>query len=267
MARFFGTGTAFPFGKPIEGDDGEVFVSAAGPGGMRVLLRFFNGAWKEVYAADAKLLKGWRGPDGKVWVQKDRKVIQLDEGVRSGDAGTEKAIAGLVTAVVSEPDHSFWLGTSAGVARYAPPLWRTPREIAWADGAVSAITSDGQGRVWFLEGQYLVVNEHGKWTRFQMPSGAADAVLTDNIVALESGELAIRGNSLANLVVFNPRSKKFRVGSRSPGKKNRVDGETGGTGHSGYRFSRRTARIGTSMCSMARSLRGAVIPRWLNSRI
>jgi len=205
--------------SPIEGDDGEAFVSAAEPDGKRVVLRFFNGAWKDIYVADATSLKGWRGPDGKIWVQKDRKIIQLDEGVRSGDADADRAIAGLITAVITQPDHSFWLGTTAGVARYSPPLWRTPREVAWADGAVSAITSDEQGRIWFLNGQFLIVNDHGTWNRFQLPSGAAEPTLTDNIVALESGDLVIRGNSLANLVVFNPRSKTFRLVPNPEGKR------------------------------------------------
>ena len=51
-----------------------------------------------------------------------------------------------------------------------------------------------------------------------MPSGATEALLTDNVVALESGDLAIRGNALANLIVFSPRSGKFEVIPNPEGK-------------------------------------------------
>ena len=204
IARLRGTGGAgewreFPapaqlsdLVSPIEGDNGELFVSALRPDGKRVLLAFLNGAWQEYYASEGSGLKGWRGPDGKIWVQQQRKIIQLDKGATAGDSGADRSVTGLTTAVITQPDHSFWLGTTEGVARYSPPLWRTPGEIAWADGAVSAITADGQGRVWFLNGQFLVVNDHGKWNRFRLPDGATESLLTDNIVALESGELAIR---------------------------------------------------------------------------
>ncbi len=205
--------------SPIEGDDGELFVSAMRPDGKRVVLRFCNGAWKEYYTGDASALKGWRGPDGTVWIQKERKIIQLDETAPVGDSGVDRSITGLTTAVITQPDHSFWLGTTEGVARYSPPLWRTPGEIAGADGAVSAITADEQGRVWFLSGPLLIVNDHGYWNRFQLPSGATENLLTDNIVALSNGDLAIRGNSLANLILFNPGSGKFRLVPNPDGKR------------------------------------------------
>jgi diguanylate cyclase (GGDEF)-like protein len=204
--------------SPIEGEDGELFVSAMRPGGQRVLLRFFQGTWKDIYFSGETGLKGWRGPEGKIWVQKDRKIIQLEEGVRAGDSGADRAIAGLTTAVIDQPGQSFWLGTTEGVARYSPPLWRTPDEIAWADGAVSAITADKQGRVWFLNGQFLIVDDHGTWKQFRLPSGPREAVLTDNLAVLENGDLAIRGNSLANLVVFDPRSGKFHLVPNPEGK-------------------------------------------------
>ncbi len=205
--------------SPIEGEDGEVFVSVLRPGGQRAVLRFYKGTWEDIYSANTAALKGWRGPEGKIWVQKDRKIIQLEDGFRAADSAADRAIAGLTTAVITRPDQTFWLGTTEGVARYSPPLWRTPAEIASADGAVSAIIADQRGRVWFLNGQFLIVNDHGKWNRFELPSGAREALLTDNIAVLENGDLVIRGNSLANLIVFNPRSGKFRLVPNPEGKR------------------------------------------------
>jgi diguanylate cyclase (GGDEF)-like protein len=204
--------------SPIEGMAGEVFVTALRRDGKRCLLRFAGRAWKERYVGTTGHLRGWRGPDGAIWVQNDRKIIQL-EGNSSRNTGEGTAITGLTTAVVSEPGKPFWLGTTEGVARYSPPLWRTPPSAAWADGAVSAITGDSKGRIWFLSGGILVLNDHERWRRFELPPGNREAILTDNIVVLDNGDLAIRGNSLAEMIIFSPESERFHVVRHPEGKR------------------------------------------------
>lgn len=211
------------FANPIEGRDGEVFVSASKQSGEHVLLHFAGDCvkcnpWKELYAGGAGLLKGWRAPDGAVWVQDERRIFRLNaDGSISLDDG--RVITGLTTAVVSNPDQGFWLGTTNGVARYSPPLWRTPAELAATDGAVSAITGDSRGRVWLLSGEYLIEDDHDKWSRFRLPSGPRDTVLTDSIDLLENGDLVMRGNSLAGIIVFNPDSSRFRAVQHPQGRK------------------------------------------------
>lgn len=222
--EYAGPADLHDFASPMEGENGELFVSASKQNGNRVLLHFSaqcgkcRGSWQEIYAGDTGRLKGWRGPDDAVWVQNERKIMRLTAAGTS-DAAEGRVITGLTTAVVSNPDQSFWLGTTTGVARYSPPLWRTPRGLEWVDGAVSAISGDSAGRVWFLSGENLVVNDHGDWRRYRMPSGARDNVLTDRIIVLENGDLVIRGNSLAGLVVFDPRAGKFRTVQHPQGRK------------------------------------------------
>src|SRR5262249_17508045 len=157
-----------------------------------------------VYVADLPTtrLKGWRGPGGNIWIQRDRKIIQLDASGGALPQNDGKAIAGLTTAVLKERDHSFWLGTTAGVARYPLPLWRTPGDLAWADDATSAITEDPQGRVWFVSGQFVVVEDKGAWRRFRIPAGSGQPVLTDDIVSLNDGHIGILANSQPNLVLL-----------------------------------------------------------------
>lgn len=212
------------FASPMEGENGEVFVSASKRDGHRVLVHFTTrcgkcqGSWEQIYEGSRGRLKGWRGPDGAVWVQNERKIMRLTP-ERTGDDTDGRVITGLTTAVVSIPNQGFWLGTTTGVARYSPPLWRTPPELGQVDGAVSAISGDGHGRVWFLSGENLVVNDHGAWRRYRMPSGARDNVLTDRILVLENGDLVIRGNSLADLVIFDARSGKFHTVPHPQGRK------------------------------------------------
>jgi diguanylate cyclase (GGDEF)-like protein len=223
-SEFPGPSGVHDFANPMDGRLGEVFVSASKQTGQHVLLHFAGqcvkcrNPWTEVYAGHAGLLKGWRGPDGAIWVQDERRILRINtDGSIGLDEG--RVITGLTTAVVSKPDEGFWLGTTNGVARYSPPLWRTPPDLAWADGAVSAINGDNQGRVWFLSGEYLIVNDHDKWSRFRLPSGPRDTVLTDSIDVLENGDLVIRGNSLAAIIVFNPDSRRFRVVQHPEGRK------------------------------------------------
>ncbi len=208
--------------NPIEGDGREVFVSALRGDGKRALVRFADGAWQEVFVSSAGQLKGWRGMGGAVWLQEGRKIVELG-GMPLHDLGGGREITGLPTAVVSRPGGAFWLGTTEGAALYSPPLWRTPAELSWADTLVSAIAEDRQGRVWFLNGRYLAVNDGGKWSRFPLPSGRSAALVKDRIVILGNGDLAMRANSLADLVVFHPVSGKsgsgqFRVVHHPDGK-------------------------------------------------
>lgn len=196
--------------NPMEGADGEVFVSALRRDGKRALFLHRGSHWKQIYVGDKGQLRGWRGPEGAIWVQDERRIIELT-GNPLRDSGAGHEITGLTTAVVSEPDRAFWLATTEGLARYSPPLWRTPPEGGWADGAVSAIDGDSSGRVWFLSADYLMGNDHGKWNSYRLPAGPRETLLTDNLLVLDNGDLAIRGNSLAQIVVFSPRSGKFRL--------------------------------------------------------
>jgi diguanylate cyclase (GGDEF)-like protein len=191
--------------NPIEGAGGEVFVSALRPDGKHAVMRFASGIWKEIYVGGTDTLQGWRGPENEIWIQNGRKIVELD-GSGPGDLGGGLPITGLTTGVVTGPDQNFWLGTTEGVARYSPALWRTPRGLEWADAAVSAITGDKLGRIWFLNGPYLVLDDHERWQRFRLPSGARTTMLIDYMAVLENGDLALRGDSLADIAVFHPGS-------------------------------------------------------------
>jgi diguanylate cyclase (GGDEF)-like protein len=203
--------------NPMDGIGGEVFVSAQRPEGKRVLARFAEGKWTEVFTGSGTQLKGWRGPGGNIWVQDERRILELG-GQPLHDLGGGRDITGLTTAVVSRPDDSFWLGTTEGVARYTPSLWQTSPELGWADTLVSAIAGDNEGRTWFVSGRYLAVNEHGMWRRFPLPSGRRAALLMEKIVILANGDIAMRAGSLADLVVFHPASGEFRLVQHPDGK-------------------------------------------------
>ncbi|HTA47026.1 MAG TPA: EAL domain-containing protein [Bryobacteraceae bacterium] len=203
--------------SPIEGKDGEVLLSVRRPDGKRALVRFSGTAWTEIFVGTTEALQGWRDSGGEIWVQNDAEVLRLKEG-RQARAERIDAITGLVAAVVSQSDGGFWLGTTEGVVRYSPPLWRTPEDAVWAYSSVNAITADNQGRIWFLSGQYLVVNDHEKWRRYPLPSGESEPLTKNRILVLTNGELALRADPLAELIIFNPRTGTFRKIRNPEGK-------------------------------------------------
>jgi diguanylate cyclase (GGDEF)-like protein len=211
------------FESPVESKEGEVFFSAARPDGKRAVIRFASGQWTELFVGESQALKGWRASDGTVWIQDRERVAELDrEGRR--DETAPQAVSGAVTAVLNERDDNFWVGTAEGIARYSPPLWRTPAGAAWADGAVKSFAGDANGRMWFLNGKFLVLDDHDQWSRFPLPVGQRETLLSDNILILENGELAMRADSRADLLIFNPGSKEFRFARHPQGKRTGVLG-------------------------------------------
>ena len=209
--------------SPIEGKEREVFFSAARPDGKRAVVRLAGGEVTEIFLGGSQALRGWRASDGTVWIQNGEHLAEL-EGNRLRDADTLQAITGSVTSVLNEPNHNFWVGTAEGIARYSPPLWRTPEEAAWAYGPVKSIASDAKGRTWFLSGKFLVLNDRERWHRFPLPAGQKETLLTDNILPLDNGELVMRADSRADILIFDPVSEKFRFARHPQGKRTGVLG-------------------------------------------
>jgi len=54
------------FDEPNEGEDGEVFLTAADSSLRAVVLRVADAAWEIVYRGDSRALRGWRGGTGAV---------------------------------------------------------------------------------------------------------------------------------------------------------------------------------------------------------
>lgn len=201
-------GTYSDFESPLEARDAEIFVSAARPDGKRVVLDFAGGKWKELFTGGAEALRGWRAQDGSLWIQQGERVMPLG-GEQTG--APTRVSPGFVTDVLVEPDNRFWVGTAEGIARYSPPLWRTPAEAEWATSPVKAITTDSHGRTWFLNGKFLGLHDREGWRRFPLPAGRKETLLIDDIRVLESGELIMRADSRSDILVFDPGSETFHA--------------------------------------------------------
>ncbi|MFH1743433.1 MAG: two-component regulator propeller domain-containing protein, partial [bacterium] len=204
---------------PIEGDFGEVFVTASSiPDGRRVLARFDGSAWEIVSLTGAQdVAMGWRGADRTVWVVKAESIIDpfVPFGLRSAGSlnwispslwhvqnGQERLVerGGDITDrflhVAVEPGGAFWLALNRRLARYAPPTWRRPPGCPEIDSMVSAIYEDSLGRLWVASQDALLCLEGEEWRVFALPEKAptrggpkyAVCSLPDNRVAFVTSD-------------------------------------------------------------------------------
>ncbi len=191
--------------------------------GNGTVIRLTNGKWTEVFVGGSEALKGWRAHDGTIWIQKRGPCHPVGSSSRNADTTqSRRALADGRSHRCR--DNNFWVGTAEGVARYSPPLWRTPAGAAWADGPVKSVVEDVGGRTWFLTGKFLVLNDHDRWRRFPLPPGQKDTLLIDHILIVDNGELVMRAGSRADIVIFSPVTEKFRFVRHPQGKRTGVLG-------------------------------------------
>ena len=197
---------------PMPGKPGEVFVTALSAAtGKRVLVRFDSGRWEIAPAGSGEAVRGWRGEDDSIWVQEQNKLFHVSGG-RKEPAGREQVLAGQIQDVWNEPDGSFWVATGQGIARYAPPLWRTPPKAPHVDSVVHAIFEDRKKRLWFDATDALLLNEHGRWKTFPLPKGDhSNSLRSVGLFALPTGELVVDTYEETHFLVFDPARETFRA--------------------------------------------------------
>ena len=127
----------------MAGDGGELFAAAIDARTRhKVALRLVDGHYQRVFES-TKALRAWRGPDGSVWVLEGTRAWRLSGG-RQEAVARQGPLSGLVYDVVTEPGGVFWIASTTGVGRYAPPLWRTPDAIKGLDQPVHAAVEDAR---------------------------------------------------------------------------------------------------------------------------
>jgi signal transduction histidine kinase/CheY-like chemotaxis protein/ligand-binding sensor domain-containing protein len=195
--------------RPFAGEHGDLLVAAeTGTGGHTVLVRLQHGSWR-IMPGPQDVLAGWRDGDGVLWVQNRAGVFRASPDL--GQPPIRDVKDSTVRDVYIAGDGSFWLGTTHGIARYAPPLWRTPPGAPGVDTTVHAITEDGQGRIWFASTDALLLLDGEKWKRYPLPGGVrTDYYRTEGLFAGADGRIVLGvDNSVGYFLVFDPAREKF----------------------------------------------------------
>jgi signal transduction histidine kinase/CheY-like chemotaxis protein len=206
-------GGLFHFDFPQPGTDGEVFAQATSRrSGQRAIVRWAGNGLQSIYTSVAETLRGWRGPDGVIWILDGASMFRLVEG-RKYPVDEAGAPSGNVYDVLSRQDQTFWVATSEGASRYSPPLWRPPASLEDFNLTVHAAAEDRMGRLWFAATEYLLELDGSRWTRHRLPGGLlTHTVYTQGVIVLDDGRIllkAVRAGQVDAALVFNPATGAF----------------------------------------------------------
>jgi len=191
-----------------------VFFSGRVSGSSRWAVAHWNVRQLDiVYTSRQDNLRGWRGPDGEIWILDGAALFRLIGGKRQPVARSD-ALSGTTYDVLTEMGGGFWLATSEGLAHYTPPIWRTPQEVADLDAPVHSVMEDRQGRLWFAATEYLLELDGKVWRRHRLPDGVrSHTIRTHCLGLLPDGRITLqarRGDSGEDVLVFDPVGESFQ---------------------------------------------------------
>ena len=182
-----------------------------------VLLHYVDGEWRQLYKSRVRRagLLGWVGPSGGIWMVEDSELYRLTSKgpelvPRTG------ALIGEIIDVVAEPNGTFWVGTSFGIARCSQQQWTTVFSGPSSKTAVTAIAEDDQERIWFLNRRALCVWDREAISVYPFSAGdianggdVADTTITEVMALLPTGEPIFRLKDRSVLMMFHPARKIF----------------------------------------------------------
>jgi signal transduction histidine kinase/CheY-like chemotaxis protein len=195
---------------PLPSPDGSLFVvGQVGTTRSRQLVRW-QGAQFAVILTAREELRGWQGEDGSVWVIQGESLFHLT-GSSKHKVERRGPLSSKVVDVITERNGAFWLSTGDAVARYAPPIWRTPAPVSAIDIPVHSIVEDTQGHLWFSSTDRLIELDGTTWKVYPFPSEHyTDPLHTENMTVLPDGRVVLRiTKPLSFLLAFDPKSQRF----------------------------------------------------------
>ena len=137
-------------------------------------------------------------------------VSRLDLAHLATLPGPEGLLASSYYDVAVQPKGVFWLATSDGLVRYAPPLWRTPAALRPRALPVYAMVESENGTVWIMDAQGLRRCLKEEWQTYPFPEEEEFFFQpTDSMEELPNGNLAFTASGSG--YVFDPITRVFRV--------------------------------------------------------
>ena len=199
-----------------------VFFSGRVPGGSRWAVGHWNVRELNVVETSRQdNVRGWRGPDGEIWILEGAALFRLIGGKRHPVARSD-ALSGTIYDVLTEPGGGFWLATSEGLAHYSTPIWRTPVEVADVDAPVHSVMEDRQGRLWFAATEYLLELDGTVWRRFRLPYGVRSHTLRTHCLGLlPDGRITLsvrRSDNDEFALLFDPVRGSFQLLTHPEGR-------------------------------------------------
>ena len=205
----------------VEGNNGEIFGVALSKTNTkkRVLLHFDGHKWDIMPEyGDKQVYGGWRGNDNTYWLIKKDTEQSLSSDlwhVQQNQAELEKKnkiISGRIHAMLAEPGGVFWLASPYGLARYAPPLWRTPSEAVMEDDTsfIIPLLEFPKDHIWYTGKNTLCLLYNGEKKEFPFPDNHETSnYTTHEICSLPNNKLLIKTDSNVEFLLFDIIKKNF----------------------------------------------------------
>ncbi|HYP14446.1 MAG TPA: hypothetical protein VEQ63_11030 [Bryobacteraceae bacterium] len=195
----------------LPSDDGSLHVTGTSQRSQDyVALRLERGRFSTIYQS-SQPLRSWRGDNATTWVLESTTLWRLHGGQKHR-IERRGALSGIVYDVTTEARGVFWIATSVGLARHAPPHWRSPDEIAGLDEPVHAIVEDEQRGLWFAGNTNLIHFDGIRWTIHPLPRDHQTHTTQTTALAYLNGRIVVPAmvKSEGDVVLsFNPKSRRW----------------------------------------------------------
>ena len=218
---------------PVAGLNGELCVSGVLSGtARRVALWLHDGKWELLARQElpGQPLFAWRDGSGTFWLADGdllRKRPGTDPGAKWQQVDQQsEVLGGRLKEVVVNPDGTFFLATSRGLALHVNPTWRTYDGVRDSQGKaiqlrehVGALMADRRERMWFLTERSLLRLYRDQWDEYSLPEAMrykTDANCAQVLGELPDGRILIQMQA-GNLVAFDPDTLQFAKVAAPPG--------------------------------------------------
>lgn len=170
--------------------------------GRKAVVQFESGNWSLHTVGVDNALYAWIGPGSRVYAVSPNAFFEsmpsTGEFVESEEISARQFLD-----VAVEPGGAFWLATSDGLFRHAPPAWQVPLAARNVNSPVHSLLADAQDRVWLVAGNSLHMLQGQKSRDFPLPSASLRSVSL-----VQNGALVLDGGG--RLFEFSPASSRFR---------------------------------------------------------
>ena len=178
--------------EPQEDKEGDITAVGESTSNQQMMVVHFDGLhWETQPAGAEKIRFAWHGPDKTLWAATTESLFQFPEG-RPEMIKNEEISAGQYFDLAVEPGGTFWLATSDGLFRYAPPVWRSPGSLQKINTLVHCLTEDSDGRLWFVSGGRLQALHNDLLQKYSLPGTSARSLQTVRaLFPLKNGTLLL----------------------------------------------------------------------------
>lgn len=211
--------------RPFESSPGTVTAAAVDvfSKNRRLAVHFDGQNWSVRRSDTANIRQAWTAWDRVHWAFTVNSLLRFEPGAHGGTA-RERLWAGQYNDVAAEPGAAFWLSTSEGLLRYAPPLWRIPVGLEDLSSHVHALLRDKDNRLWVAGSESLLCFTGTGVRPIRWPESLEGTFDTrDPLFELPDGRLAIA--SSARSWLFDPESEQFEILSHPSGHRLRLLGQ------------------------------------------